>query len=362
MALSQTEGDFLTLHEFIQAAHKKLDRNMWDYLVGATATETTLLRNRLALDRIAFRPRVLRDVSSIDASHNFFGHAARLPVVLAPIGGLEALAEGGGISVARAAASFSVPFILSSVSEAGMQTVSEAANGTKIFQLYTRGDAAWVDGQIRQAMDLGYDAFCITVDSAVYSRRERDIAKRYGKPWRGRGGVGGPAGMQFQAAFNWSDVQRIRDKFSVRLILKGIGTGEDAALACDEGAECVYISNHGGRELDHCLGAIDVLPEVVSAVSGRAKVIVDGGFNRGTDIVKALALGADMVGIGRIYCYGLIAAGSEGIIRVLELLEAEIFECLGLLGVTSLAQLSRSYVSVLVGRHSMLHCAPRHSR
>ncbi len=167
MALSQTEGDFLTLHEFIQAAHKKLDRNMWDYLVGATATETTLLRNRLALDRIAFRPRVLRDVSSIDASHNFFGHATRLPVVLAPIGGLEALAEGGGISVARAAASFSVPFILSSVSEAGMQTVSEAANGTKIFQLYTRGDAAWVDGQIRQAMDLGYDAFCITVDSAV---------------------------------------------------------------------------------------------------------------------------------------------------------------------------------------------------
>jgi isopentenyl diphosphate isomerase/L-lactate dehydrogenase-like FMN-dependent dehydrogenase len=344
MALSQTEGDFLVLHEFIQAAHKKLDRNIWDYLVGATATETTLLRNRLAIDRLAFRPRVLRDVSSISAAHNFFDTATRLPVVLAPIGGLEAMAENGGVSVARAASSFGVPFILSSVSDAGMQAVGQAATGMKIFQLYTRGDAAWVDEQVCQAMDLGYDAFCITVDSAVYSRRERDIAKRYGKPWRGRGGAGGSTGMQFQAAFNWSDVRRIRDKFNVRLILKGIGTGEDAELACEEGVECVYISNHGGRQLDHCLGAIDVLPEVVSAVGGRAKVIVDGGFNRGTDIVKALALGADLVGIGRIYCYGLIAAGSEGIIRVLELLEAEITECLGLLGVTNLTGLNKKHV------------------
>ncbi len=344
MALSQTEGDFLVLHEFIKAAHAKLDRNLWDYLVGGTASETTLLRNRAAIDRIAFRPRVLRDVSSIDAAHEFFGQRTRLPVLLAPIGGLEPLAAGGGVATARAASSFGVPFILSSVSEAGMQSVSEAATGTKIFQLYTRGDADWVDGQVKQAIDLGYDAFCITVDSAVYSRRERDIAKRYAKPWRGRGGKGGPAGMKFQAAFNWSDVRRIRDKFKVRLILKGIGTGEDAALACDEGVECVYISNHGGRQLDHCLGAIDVLPEVVAAVAGRAKVVVDGGFNRGADIVKALALGADMVGIGRIYCYGLIAAGSDGIVRVLELLEAEIIECLGLLGVNGIRELNAKHV------------------
>jgi glycolate oxidase len=342
--LSQTEGEFLTLHEFVQAAHKKLDRNMWDYLIGATATETTLLRNRLALDRLAFRPRVLRDMTSIDASHRFLGHASRLPVILAPIGGLEALAPGGGIATARAASHFGGPFILSSISEAGMEAVGEAASGTKIFQLYTRGDADWVDGQVRQAMDLGYDAFCITVDSAVYSRRERDIAKRYAKPWRGRGGHGGAAGMRFQAAFNWNDVRRLRDKFNIRLILKGIGTGEDAALACEEGIQCVYISNHGGRQLDQCLGAIDVLPEVVSAVAGRATIAVDGGFYRGTDVVKALALGADMVGIGRLYCYGLIANGIEGIVRVLELLEAEITECLGLLGATSLAEVNAAHV------------------
>lgn len=344
MTVSQTEGDFLTMHELVRAASRKLDRNVWDYLIGGTATETTVLRNRQSLDRIAFRPRVLRDVSSIDASHKFLCKTIRLPVVLAPVGGLEALAENGGVATAQAASAFGIPFILSSVSDAGMQTVGNAASGMKIFQLYTRGDADWVDGQVRQAMDLGYDAFCITVDSAVYSRRERDITKRFAKPWRGRGGKEGPGGMQYQAAFNWNDVRRLRDKFNMRLILKGIGTGEDAAIACDEGVECVYISNHGGRQLDHCLGAIDVLPEVVSAVAGRALVAVDGGFSRGTDVVKALALGADIVGIGRAYCYGLVAAGSGGIVRVLELLEAEIIECLGLLGVTRLADLTPGHV------------------
>ena len=344
MALSQTEGDFLTLHELVRAAHKKLDGNTWDYLIGGTATETTLRRNRHALDRLALRPRVLRDVSTIDPSHGFLGKKTRLPVILAPIGGLEALAPNGGVSTARAASSFGVPFILSSVSEAGMQTVGNTATGTKIFQLYTRGDADWVDGQVQQAMDLGYDAFCITVDSAVYSRRERDIAKRFAKPWRGRGGHGGPTGMQYQAAFGWEDVRRLRDKFGMRLILKGIGTEEDATLACQEGIECVYVSNHGGRQLDHGQGAIDVLPEVVEAVAGRATVVVDGGFCRGTDVVKALALGADMVGIGRVYCYGLVAAGSDGIVRVLELLEAEIIECLGLLGITGLGELTRKHV------------------
>ena len=343
MAVSQTEGDYLTLHEFVRAAHKTLERNTWDYLIGGTATETTVRRNRQAIDRLALRPRVLRDVSALDASHSFLGKPTRLPIVLAPIGGLEALRADGGLAVARAASAFGVPFILSSVSEAGMEAVGKSATGMKIFQLYTRGDADWVDGQVRQAIDLGYDAFCITVDSAVYSRRERDIAKRFAKPWRGRGGKG-PGGMHYQAAFNWNDVRRLRDRFDIRLILKGIGTGEDAELACNEGIECIYVSNHGGRQLDHALGAIDVLPEVVSAVAGRATVVVDGGFSRGTDIVKALALGADLVGIGRVYCYGLAAAGSEGIVRVLELIEAEIMECLGLLGVGGIGQLNRRHV------------------
>jgi isopentenyl diphosphate isomerase/L-lactate dehydrogenase-like FMN-dependent dehydrogenase len=341
---SQTEGDFLTLHEIVRAAHKKLDRNVWDYLIGATETETTLLRNRQALDRIAFRPRVLRDVSSIDASHTLLGKRIRLPIVLAPVGGLEAFTPDGGILTARGASAFGIPFILSSVSEAGMQAVGNAATGMKIFQLYVRGDANWVDDQIRQATDLGYDAFCLTVDSAIYSRRERDITKRFAKPWRTRNSKQVPGGMQYQAAFNWNDIRRLRDKFSIPLILKGIGTAEDADLACAEGIACVYVSNHGGRQLDHGLGAIEVLPEVMSAVSGRAIVAIDGGFSRGTDVIKAIALGADVVGMGRAYCYGLVAAGSDGIVRVLELLEAEIVECLGLLGATRLSEVTSRHV------------------
>lgn len=338
-AMNTDASDFLTLHEVVRAAHRALDRNLWDYLVGGTETETTLRRNRQALDSIAFRPRVLRDMSDITPEAEFLDHKIRLPVLLAPVGGLDSLAEDGNVRTGRAATAFGVPFMLSSVNSTGLEKVAAAASGPKVFQLYTRGDDTFVDDNVRRAVDHGYDAFCITVDSAIYSRRERDIAKRYAKPWRGK-----TPGMAFQAAFSWDQVRRFKDKHDVKLILKGIGTGEDAAIACDHGVDAVYVSNHGGRQLDHCLGAIDVLPEVVQAVNGRTLVMVDGGFSRGTDVIKAIALGADIVGVGRLYCYGLAAAGQAGIERVLELLEIEIIECLGLLGTARLAEVGRSHV------------------
>ena len=331
------EDRLQTLHEIIAAARLNLNQNLWDYLVGGTATETTLRRNRLALDRIAFRPRVLRDVSSIDPSGTFFGQRIRLPVVLAPVGGLESLGAGGGVTVAKGAGAAGVPFYLSSVTDSGMEAVAEAAPGPKVFQLYVRGDAAWVDEHVRRAVVSGYDAFCITVDSALYSRRERDIANRFSKPWRARS-----AGMEYQAALNWDDIRRFKDKHGVKLILKGIATAEDAALACEMGAEGIYVSNHGGRQLDHGLGAVDLLAEIVPVVAGRASITVDGGFSRGTDIVKAIALGASTVGIGRLYCYGLAAAGAQGIERVVDLLETEVVECLGLLGLSSFAAIDGS--------------------
>ena len=332
-------NDFQTLHEIVAAAHAALDRNLWDYVAGATETETTMRRNRMALDRIAFRPRVLNDVSSIDSSADFLGKRVRLPVALAPVGGLESLGRQGGVTVARAAGQAGVPFILSSVTQLGLEAVAQAAAGPKVFQLYVRGDAAWVDDHVRRATASGYDAFCITVDSAIYSRRERDIANRFAKPWRGA-----TPGMDYQAAFNWDDLRRFRDKHQVTLILKGIATAEDADLACRHGVDVVYVSNHGGRQLDHGLGAMDVLPEVVDAVAGRARIMVDGGISRGTDVVKAIALGAHAVGIGRLYCYGLAAAGAAGIVRVIELLEIEVQQCLGLLGLTGFAGLNRSHL------------------
>ena len=294
-AASEADQSFLTLHEIVKAAYQKADRNIWDYIVGGTETETTVRRNRLAIDRIAFRPRVLRDVSKLDASGRFFDRPIRLPVVLAPVGGLESIGHEGEVQVARAASRFGVPFFLSSVTKIPLETVAAAASGPKVFQLYVRGDDAFVDDHVRRARDAGYDAFCLTVDTAIYSRRERDIAKRFAKPWRERAG-----GMEFQAALNWNHVKRFRDKHDVPLILKGIATAEDAALACEHGVTAVYVSNHGGRQLDHGRGALDFLPEIVAAVAGRARIIVDGGFCRGSDIVKAVALGADLVGIGRL--------------------------------------------------------------
>jgi len=337
--IMNTVDQLQSLHEVVAAAHQRLDRDMWDYLVGGAGTETTQLRNRLALDRIGFRPRVLRDVSFIDTSAQFLGRRIRLPVCLAPIGGLDYMAEGGGVTVAQGAGAAGVPFMLSSVSECGMEAAAAASTGPFVFQLYVRGDGAWVDEHVRRAVDAGYDAFCITVDTALYSRRERDISNRFAKPWRAAAG-----GMDFQAALNWDDIRRFKDKHAIPLILKGIATAEDAATACEIGVEGVYVSNHGGRQLDHGVGAIEVLPEIVAAVAGRALVMVDGGISRGSDVVKAMALGADMVGIGRLYCYGFAAAGAAGIARVIELLDIEIAECLGLLGLTGFAGLDASYV------------------
>ncbi len=338
----EADQRFQTLHELVKAARLRLNANIWDYLVGGTETETTLARNRAGLDAIAFRPRVLRDVSEVDCTGDFLGRRVRLPVFLAPVGSLDSFDPGGAATAGRAAAAFGVPIMVSSVTEPGLERSAEAAGaGPKVFQLYVRGGADFVDDHVRRAVDAGYDAFAITVDTAHYSRRERDIAKRFVKHWRARS-----TGMNHQAALSWADIARFRDRHpNVTLILKGIGTGEDAEIAVRHGVQVVYVSNPGGRQLDHGRGSIEVLPEVVQAVAGRARVWMDGGISRGTDLVKAVALGAEMVGLGRLYCYGLAAAGEDGVRRVLELLEDEVQTCLGLLGATSFGALERGMLS-----------------
>jgi glycolate oxidase len=333
-----SEVQFETLHEIVKKARQNLNHNTWDYLVGGSETETTLRRNRLALDTIALRPRVLRDVSSVDASTTFLGRKLRLPVVLAPVGSLELFEAGGGAAAAQAAQEFGAAVMLSSVCQPGLEAVAQAApDAVRMFQLYVHGDAAWVADIVARAMANGYTAFCLTVDTASYSRRERDLAKRHLR----RRNV---PGRVFQSKLNWKDVARIRKQLKIPLILKGIGTAEDAKLAVKHGVDVVYVSNHGGRQLDHGRGAMDVLPEIVAAVGGKAKIIVDGGFNRGTDIVKALALGADLVGLGRMEAAALAAGGQAGVVRMLELLENEVHVAFGLLGVTRWPELDRSYL------------------
>jgi len=333
------EEKFQTLHEIVKAAKQNLAPGPWDYLVGGAESETTLRRNRQALDSLAFRPRVLRDVSRVDCTSILLGRRIRIPVMLAPIGSIESFDAGGGASSARASAEFGIPQMLSSVCNPGLEAVAKAADNFRIFQLYVRGDDAWVDDHVKRAVDHGYAAFCLTVDTASYSRRERDLAKRFVKPWRVRA-----TGFDYQAGLTWDHVKRFKDTHDVPLALKGIATGEDAALALDHGVDIVYVSNHGGRQLDHGRGSMDVLPEVVSAVGGRATIIVDGAFMRGTDVVKAIASGADAVGVGRLECLGLAAAGVPGLVRALELLEDEIRICLALLGVPDLGSLDRSHL------------------
>jgi glycolate oxidase len=307
--------------------------------MGGAETETTLRRNRQALDSVAFRPRVLRDVSKVETTATFLGRSVRIPVMLAPIGGLETFDPGGGATVGRASQEFGVPHMLSSVCHPGLEATAAAADNFRIFQLYVRGDDAWVDDHVKRAKDHGYAAFCFTVDTASYSRRERDIATRYVKPWRQRA-----TGFAFQAGLNWDHIKRYKDLHDLPLILKGIATGEDAALAVEHGAAYVYVSNHGGRQLDHGRGSLDVLPEVVAAVNGRAGVIMDGACVRGTDVVKAVALGATVVGLGRLQGLGLAAGGQAGLVRALELLEEEIRICLALLGVSRIGAVDRSYL------------------
>ena len=339
--MTDLTNDYLANHEFIAAAQEKLEPHMWEYLVGGTETETTLARNRAALDAVALRPRVLVDVSNIDGTTTLLGKKIRLPVLLAPVGGLDSFDPMGAVSVANGAHDFGVGMMFSSVTERTKDEVRAATDGPLFYQLYVRGFGRFIEEEVEATIAEGFDAFCFTVDTAVYSRRERDIVRRFAKPWRR---FVDDEAVKAQAALNWTDIARIRKAYNIPLVLKGIGTAEDARIAVDHGVDVIYVSNHGGRQLDHGLGSAQVLAEVVEAIRGQATIVMDGGISRGTDVVKAIALGADVVGIGRLYCYGLAIAGPAGVVRVLEILENEIRSALGLTGVSSFAELTPDHV------------------
>jgi len=330
-----------TAFQYLARAKANLTPQAWDYLMGGSETETSLNRNRRALDSLAFRPRVLRDVSEIDMTTTLFGFPMRIPVMLAPIGSIEDIVAEGATAPTRAAATFGTIHMLSSVAHPGMEAVAKAVDHPKFFQLYIRGDADWVDDTVKQAVDCGYGAIAVTVDRNFYGRRERDIAKAHTPTRRGRSATT----VDHQAMLSWKDIDRIRALVDVPLMLKGIATVEDAKLAAEHGIEGIYISNHGGRQLDHSEGSVSLVREISEAVGKKATVVVDGCILRGTDVVKALALGADAVAIGRLQGIALGAGGSEAVVNVLEILETEMRSCMGLLGVCSLAELGPQYLA-----------------
>jgi glycolate oxidase len=332
--------EFISNEQIVIEARKRLGQGAWDYLVGGSESETSLRRNRAAWDRWAFRPRILVDVSKIDTSTTFLGQHMRIPAMLAPVGSLQVFTPAGGVAAAEAAKDFGTAHCVSSVTEPTWEET--AAAGTTFFQLYVRGDDAWTKDSVQRIAAAGYKALAITVDTAIYSRRERPMLSGWNPPTRQ---AGRDAGRNFLSELNWEKLDRIKEWWGDRpLMVKGVMTPEDAELCVQHGVEVVWVSNHGGRQLDHGLGSMDVLPEIVQAVNGRADVMVDGGVQRATDILKALALGAKCVAIGRLQAWGLAANGKDGLQRMLEILENEMISGMGLLGVTSVAQLSDKYV------------------
>ena len=328
---------FLTLHEMAKLARQNLARGEWDYLIGGADTESALRRNRHGVDSWVFRPRILNNVAQVDCQTELLGVPLRVPVVMPPIGSIQVFSEAGGEAVAEAVAEFGSLQILSSVCLPDFETVAARVPGPRIYQLYLVGDQAWMDDIIVRAIAAGYTGFCLTADTQVYSRRERDIIKRY-VPASGR--VAGGGDFQYQATMSWDTVEHIKAKFDIPLIIKGVNQGEDAKRCVDMGVDVVYVSNHGGRQLDHTRACIDALPEVVEAVAGRVPVLVDGGFMRGADVVKALCLGADAVGMGRFEGLAMAAGGKAALVKALEILEHEVRTTMALAGASTLAELT----------------------
>lgn len=331
--------DYVSNQEIIQAARRNLPQNVWDYLTGGSESETTMRRNRLGFDSLGLRPRVLVDVSKVDTSTAFLGQKLPIPVMLAPIGSLQTITPEGGAAVAKAAAEFGTINFVSSVTQPSLEEIAASTNHPKIFQLYIRGGLDWCAEILGRVKKAGYMALCLTVDTAHYSRRERPLLNRWQPPSRRT-----ETGRIYQAMLTWEMADEIKKIAGMPLIIKGIATAEDAKIAVDHGVDVIYVSNHGGRQLDHGRGTIDTLPEIVEAAGGKAEIVLDGGVTRGTDVVKALALGAKAVTIGKLQGWGLGAGGQAGLVRVLELLEEEIIVDMALLGVTRVDQITSNYV------------------
>jgi isopentenyl diphosphate isomerase/L-lactate dehydrogenase-like FMN-dependent dehydrogenase len=332
---------FVTLHQMVKLARENTDPNFWDYLVGGSDTESALRRNRFGLDSWVFRPRILNDVSTVTCATELLGCRLRIPVILGPIGSLQVFEAAGGAGAAEAAREFGVLQMLSSRCTPGFEEVARTVSGPRIYQLYLEGDQAWMDDIVGRAVAAGYTALCLTADTQTYSRRERDIIKRWFPPSGSQAGV---SDFSYQARMTWDTVAHIKETFDIPLVIKGVGVAADAARCVEAGVDVVYVSNHGGRQLDHTRACIDVLPEVVEAVGGRVPVLVDGGFLRGADVVKALCLGATAVGLGRLEGLAMAAGGAPAVVRALEILEHEIQTTMALLGVASLDALGPELV------------------
>ena len=343
--------EFTTIAEVIAAARKNLQKDVWDYAAGGAGSETTLRRNRAAIERYAFKPRVLRDVSQRSLKTQLLGHTLELPVLLAPVGSIAQYHPDGPLNVARVAGQMGAIGFMGGLNTPSLEEVMAEATGPMLYQIYVRGDRAWLESLVRRVEAAGYSAVCITVDSPLSAFRDRDRQNRHTRTVAPDNPnlMGATAqDRHYQASLTWEEIAWLRSKTRLPLMLKGILTPEDALLAVEHGVDVVYVCNHGGRELDYGPATLDVLPSIVQAVAGRAEVIVDSGFMRGTDILKGIALGARAVAVGRLLCWALAARGSDGLRQTLEILREEMDVTLGIMGVSALSELGPEHLTTEV--------------
>ncbi|MDH5566306.1 MAG: alpha-hydroxy-acid oxidizing protein [Myxococcales bacterium] len=366
-----------------RAARRRLPRAAFDYADGGAEDEVTLARNESAFDAYALLPRTLVDVSEVDLSTQVLGQTCALPLVLAPTGLTRLFHHEGEHAVARAARSAGVPYTLSSLSTTSIEDLAAAVPGPHWFQVYVWRDRGLVREFFARCRASGYSTLCLTVDTPTLGQRERDLhngmtipprltlgaladaALRPAWCWKFlttrrirfenvRGAGDADAGdlttlwgyitEQFDASLDWDDLAWMVQEWNGPFAIKGVLRGEDAVRAAALGVRAVIVSNHGGRQLDHAAAALDVLPEIAAAVGDRAELILDGGVRRGTDVLKALALGARACMIGRPYLYGLGAGGEAGVSRALDLLRAELRRALMLIGAPSVRALEPGFV------------------
>ena len=351
-------ADPLQLEDFEAAARDRLPQMVFDYYAGGAGDEWTLRENRFSFDRWVLRPRVLVDVSDVDLRTSVLGQEVAFPILLAPAALQKMAHPDGELASARAAAKLGLPIVLSTVSTFSIEEVAETG-AARWFQLYVLKDRGLTAEMVARAHKAGYGALVLTVDTPLLGRRLRDERNGFNLP-PGIGlanlqGMGLPdssgSGLfsyfldRHDPGLTWDDVAWLRSLSPMPVVLKGVLTAEDTLLAVGAGAGGVIVSNHGGRQLDGVTAALDALPEVVEAAAGRIEVLMDGGVRRGTDILKALALGARAVLIARPYLWGLAVDGEAGVRLVLEMLRDELHLAMALAGKTSVDQIDRSLVS-----------------
>ena len=355
-------NDPINLYDYESRAKLVLPHNNWEFIEAGAMDEFTTRRNRSAFEDLKLRPRFMRDVSERNIATTVLGQDISMPVMVAPAGSHMLAHPDGEVATARGTGMSNTLMMLSTSSNYSMEEVSDAASGPLWFQLYHRG---WhfTEMLVRRAEEAGFKAIVLTVDTPLPSPKERDLRNRYQREndlgnFRGmdadRSAISGTdetPGWDVSTApsITWRELERLRNLTSLPLVLKGVRTAEDAHEAVENGVEGILVSTHGGRQLDMTMGAIEMVPEIVEASRGQAEVYVDSGVRRGSDVIKALALGAKAVAIGRPLFWGLAIDGADGVHGVLELLREEISRALGYCGQTDVNNLESGVVQIPAG-------------